>query len=76
MINPTPKVQTAEYLTIQPILAAMKASNDQLPKNDLPVDTNGTIQQNAEAAAHPKLTIYNAHGIITSDKPNTILVHA
>jgi hypothetical protein len=54
----------------------MKASNDQLPKNDLPVDTNGTIQQNAEAAAHPKLTIYNAHGIITSDKPNTILVHA
>jgi hypothetical protein len=61
---------------IQPLLASMRTQNDHLPKNDLPVDDLGTIQQNAETAAKPKLTLYNAHGIINKEKPNSLLAYA
>jgi len=57
-------------------MQSMKTLNDQLPKNSLPVDSMGTIQSRAEQIAHPQLSIYNAHGIVTPNSPNTLLVHA
>lgn len=73
-IQPTSNV--TQYMQLQPLVAAMKADNDQLPKNTLPVDTYGTIQQVAEATAKPKLSIYNAHGILSPQQPNSLVAYA
>ena len=74
--NPMQSVSSINrHETVQPLLAAMRSLNDHLPKNELPVDDLGTIQQNAETTAKPKLTIYNAHGIINKENPNSLLAY-
>lgn len=67
---------TTNYLALKPIMAAMKSGNDHLPKNTLPIDTNGTIQQNAEEKKLPKVTLYNAHGILKKTDPNSLIGYA
>lgn len=72
-ITPT---QAVETVAIQPLLASMKSNNDQYPENSLPTNTNGTIQENAEKAAIPEITLYNAHGVLTKSKPNALIAYA
>ena len=69
-------IQPVEPIAIQPLLASMKNHNDQQPKNSLPINTEGSIQDNAEKAAMPNVTLYNAHGILTRNKPNTLIAYA
>jgi hypothetical protein len=53
------------------ILNILMNSMDKLPKNSLPSETNGTVQQNFGTTPPP--TIYNAHGIVTPSSPNTLI---
>lgn len=73
-ITPTPTVTNPQQIT--PLLEAMTLANDQMPNNSLPADTNGTVQENAEQAAHPPVTLYNAHGILVKSKPNSLIAIA
>ena len=59
------------YTSIQPLMAAMKGNNDQLPKNTLPENTLGTIQENAHSL--PTIITYNAHGILNTSNPNSLI---
>lgn len=68
-IEPTKTV--ASYIELAPIIEAMRTNNDRRPKNALPIDTEGTIQSNANPI--PEVTLYNAHGLLTKTKPNTLL---
>lgn len=56
---------------IQPILQTLLQNIDKTPKTCNPKESFGTIQQNFGTAI--KTTMYNAHGIITPDSPNTLL---
>jgi len=67
--------QTSDYLQLVPILAAMRANNDKLPKNAFPQDVEGTIQQN-NSHLLPAVTLYNAHGILNKSNPNSLLGYA
>jgi hypothetical protein len=69
-----PVKQTASYLQLAPILEAIRANNDRRPSNSLPIDTQGTSQQNAEAV--PPVTLYNAHGVLSKTNPNSLLGYA
>ena len=64
----------APSIQVTPLLATMLAHNDQRPKNNLPVDTQGTIQENAKPM--PEVTLYNAHGILSKNKPNSLMAYA
>lgn len=55
----------------QSILNILLNSMDHMPKNTLPIDTQGTVQQNF--SSQPTPTIYNAHGIVTPNSPNTLI---
>lgn len=69
-----PVKQTNNYTQITPVMEAMRTNNDRRPSNSLPIDTQGTIQQNAEDVA--PVTLYNAHGILTKTNPNSLLGYA
>ena len=69
-------IQNVTSVAVTPLLEAMLAKNDQLPKNTLPTQTLGTIQENADSIAHPSITLYNAHGILSKDNPNSLIAHA
>jgi hypothetical protein len=75
-ITTSPATSVSNYLELKPIMAAMKSGNDHMPKNTLPSDTNGTIQENAEEKKLPKVTLYNAHGILTKTDPNSLIGYA
>lgn len=70
-VQPTP---TSYQIT--PLLEAMGLANDKRPKNSLPSDTNGTVQENADQAATPSVTLYNAHGILVNGNPNSLIAVA
>ena len=70
-----PVKQTAEYLQLAPILEAIRTNNDKRPSNSLPVNTNGTVQQN-NGKSLPPVTLYNAHGIVRKENPNSLLGYA
>jgi hypothetical protein len=53
------------------ILNILLTSIDKMPKNSLPINTQGTVQQNFSSTPTP--TIYNAHGIVTPNSPNTLI---
>jgi hypothetical protein len=72
---PQPVKQTAEYLQLAPIMEAIRANNDKRPSNSLPVNTNGTIQQN-NGESIPPVTLYNAHGIVRKENPNSLVAYA
>ena len=63
--------QISNYIQLKPLIEAMQVANDQSPHNALPIDTQGTIQENAKSI--PEVTLYNAHGILTKTKPNTLI---
>lgn len=73
-----PSLNAIEPITpsIQPVLLiqSMLEHNDQLPKDALPVDTQGTIQENTHLM--PSVTLYNAHGILTKSNPNSLIAYA
>ena len=70
-----PVKQTAEYLQLTPILEAIRTNNDKRPSNSLPVNTNGTVQQNNDSLL-PPVSLYNAHGIVRKENPNSLLGYA
>lgn len=70
-----PVKQTASYLQLTPIIEAIRTSNDKRPTNSLPVDTNGTVQQNNDSSL-PPVSLYNAHGIVRKENPNSLLGYA
>ena len=61
----------SNYIELPPILRSMSLNNDKRPKNSLPIDTHGTVQSNTKSL--PEVTLYNAHGLLTKTKPNTLL---
>jgi len=69
-----PVTKVTNYLEIAPVMNAMKTANDKMPKNSLPQDVMGTIQENAHNI--PPVTLYNSHGILTKTEPNTLLGYA
>jgi hypothetical protein len=73
-MNIEPSQKVSNYLEIKPILAAMKADNDRMPKNTLPIDTNGTIQSNTKSI--PQVSLYNSHGILKKTNPNSLIGYA
>ena len=77
MLTPTtPVTQVSDTVAIQPLIAAMQSNNNRLPSNSLPVNTEGTIQENAEKAATPEVTLYNANGLVNRNKPNALIAYA
>lgn len=73
-MQPVTSVNINNYETLQPLMAALKTQNDQLPKNTLPVDSMGTIQENAHNV--PQVSLYNAHGLLDNKKPNSLIAYA
>jgi len=63
-----------EYVDIAPLFKAMKTQTDHLPKNSLPTETLGTVQENTHSI--PQVTLYNAHGILDKKNPNTLIGYA
>lgn len=71
-LTPTPTTsQVANHSAIQPIISAMKAGNDKLPKTGLPTEALGTIQGNTHLISTP-VTIYTEHGKIARGPGNVI----
>jgi hypothetical protein len=70
-----PVTKTAEYLELVPILASMKMNNDRRPKSSLPVETEGSPQEN-NSHLLPPVSLYNAHGILTKTNPNSLVGYA
>lgn len=68
-INPVTK--TSNYVELQPLMFSLKSSNDKLPKNSLPQNNLGTIQENTHLL--PPVTLYNAHGILEKTNPNSLI---
>jgi hypothetical protein len=77
MITPIESVKSvSSYIELAPIIEAMRTNNDKRPKNSLPIDTYNTIQSNADTAAIAEVTLYNAHGILKSPNPNSLIGYA
>jgi hypothetical protein len=71
-LTPVPTTsQVANHSAIRPIISAMKASNDKLPKTGLPTEAPGTIQENTNLISTP-VTIYTEHGKIARGPGNVI----
>ncbi len=68
----TPQVST--YMGVQPILAATKTAADDLPKTSLPTEVPGTVQENTHNI--PLVVTYNAHGILNTKNPNSLIAYA
>jgi len=72
-----PVSKVSNYIELSPLIAAMHASNNHFASNSLPTNTEGTVQQNAEQQAHPKMSLYNSHGILVNNKdPNSLIAYA
>lgn len=71
----TPTSQVSSYVQIQPIMAAMKTGNDKLPKFNTPISVEGTVIEN-KLHAVKESTLYNSHGIVTPNKPNSLVAYA
>jgi hypothetical protein len=69
-----PVNQVSDYVQIPPVMEAMRTNNDRRPNNSLPIDTQGTVQQNAHSV--PPVTLYNSHGILVKTNPNSLLGYA
>ena len=70
-----PVKQVSSYIELQPVIEAMRAANDKLPKNALPVNTEGTVQSN-NSSNIPNVTLYNSHGILRKSNPNSLIGYA
>lgn len=74
--NQPTSVTNNQAYNVTPLFAAMSLANNKYPKNSLPIDTEGTIQSNADQAALPDVTLYNAHGILVNSRPNSLIATA
>lgn len=57
-----------------PLVKAIIESNDSLPKNNLPIDTNGTLVQNAKKSIND--VVYNNYGKILKDYQKNLIGYA
>ena len=70
----TTNPQVSNYNATMPLIAFLKQSNDSNPKTSLPTEVPGTVQENTHPI--PEVTLYNAHGIINSKRPNSLIGYA
>jgi hypothetical protein len=66
--------QVSNYMGVQPLIAATKTAAGDLPKTSLPTEVPGTIQENAHNI--PTVLTYNAHGILNTNNPNSLIAYA
>jgi hypothetical protein len=66
--------QVSTYMGVQPVLAATKTAADDLPKTSLPTEVPGTVQENTHNI--PPVVTYNAHGILNTKNPNSLIAYA
>lgn len=59
---------------ITPLIKTIINSNDNLPKNTLPIDSNGTVLQNAQKSVND--VIYNNYGKILKDYQKNLIGYA
>lgn len=64
-------VMQIDSIYLRPILETLKAANTVIDKPTNPVDSYGTVQENFGSST--PTTIYNAHGIVTPENPNTLI---
>jgi hypothetical protein len=64
-------VMQIDSIYMRPILETLKAANTLIEKPKNPIDSYGTIQENF--GKQTPTTIYNAHGIVTPNSPNTLI---
>lgn len=64
-------VMQIDSIYLRPILETLKSANTVIDKPTNPIDSYGTIQENFGSPT--PTTIYNAHGIITPENPNTLI---
>ena len=72
----TPVTQVSDSIALQPLIASMQSNNNSLPRNSLPVNTEGTIQENADKTSSLDVTLYNAYGVLSRNKPNALIAYA
>jgi hypothetical protein len=66
--------QISNYMALQPLAAAIVNASDSLPKTSLPTEIPGTVQANTNNIK--PVTLYNAHGILDSKRPNALIAYA
>jgi hypothetical protein len=71
-VTPVPNVASHSYLP--PLMEALKINNNLNPKNSLPLDSNGSTQDNAEKRI--KDVIYDSYGKITITPKKILLGRA
>ncbi len=59
---------------VQPLIEAAKTAADDLPKTSLPTEVPGTVQENTHNL--PTVVTYNAHGILNTKNPNSLIAYA
>jgi len=69
-----PATKTSNYLELQPLMSSLKSSTDKLPKNSLPENTLGSIQENTHLL--PPITLYNSHGILSKTNANSLIAYS
>ncbi len=59
----TPVSNVASHSELRPLMVALKINNNMNPKNSLPIDSNGTVQETVEK--RNKDVVYDSYGRIT-----------
>lgn len=59
---------------LNPLIKTIIESNDSLPANTLPIDTNGTVVENAKKSVND--VIYNNYGKILKDYQRNLIGYA
>lgn len=66
--------QVSSYVALMPLMASLKTSFNTLMKSVFPIDTEGPIISN-QLHSVKSPTIYNSHGIVTPDNPNSLIAY-
>lgn len=69
-----PISQVSNYVQLAPLIGGIRTSTDNLPKNNLPSISNGTVQENAKKAI--KNVIYDSYGRMTIIPKTSLLGRA
>jgi hypothetical protein len=72
-IEPVNQAANTSY-QITPLFEAMLQDTDRRPKNSLPLNTEGSMIQ--EAHLLPPVTLYNSHGLLVKSNPNSLIAFA
>lgn len=64
-------VMQIDSIYLRPILETLKEANTVIDNPTNIIDSYGTIQENFGSIK--PTTIYNAHGIVTPENPNTLI---